>query len=59
MLAFTDVSTLRGHDRPAAGSRIRRLEAEVLMQAITALHLADLLTDAEYEAKLQRLAARL
>lgn len=59
MLAFTDVSTIRAHDRPAAGSRVRRLEAEVLLQAITALHLADFLTDAEYEAKHQRLAARL
>ncbi len=38
---------------------MRRLEAEVLMQAITALHHADLLTDAEYEAKHERLAARL
>lgn len=59
MLPFTDVTTLDAFDRPATGSRVRRLEAEVLMQAITALHRAELLTDAEYVAKRHRLSARL
>lgn len=59
MLPFTDVTTLDAFDRPAAGSRVRRLEVEVLMQAIMALHRAELLTDAEYAAKRHRLSTRL
>ena len=58
MLAHTDVSTLDAVERPLA-VRERSLEAEVLMEAVTALDRADILTDAEYEAKRQRLAAHL
>lgn len=59
MLAHTDASTLDAVDRPVACSHERSLEAEVLLQAITALRRADILTGAEYEAKRQRLTARL
>ena len=53
MLAHTDVSTL-----DATGcSQERDLEVEVLLQAVTALRREGILTDAEYEAKRQRLAA--
>ncbi len=59
VLAFTDASTLEAVDRPVACSHERSLEVEVLLQAITALRRDDILTDAEYEAKRQRLTARL
>ena len=59
MLAHTDVSTLDADDRTVACVRERSLEAEVLMEAVTALHRAEILTDAEYEAKRRRLAAHL
>ena len=59
MLAHTDDSTLDAVDRPVACSHVRSLEVEVLLAAITALHRADILTGAEYEAKRQRLTARL
>lgn len=58
MLAFTDVSTLDA-DWPVACERQRSLEAEVLLQAIGSLRRCAFLTDAEYEAKLQQLTARL
>ncbi len=55
MSARTDVSTL---DRPVessiAHSHERRLEAEVLLQAFAVLRRAQILTDAEFEAKRQR-----
>ena len=59
MLAHTGASTLDAVDRPVVCSHVRRLEVEVLLQAITALRRANILTDAEYEAKRQRLTARL
>ena len=37
----------------------RGVEAEVLLEAVTALHRDGILTDAEYETKRQRLAAQL
>ena len=52
MPAHTDVSTLE----PIGLSRERSLEAGVLLEAVTALREAGILTDAEYEAKRQRLA---
>jgi hypothetical protein len=45
--------------RPSTGSSEHRIEAEVLLQALTALRHDGILTDAEYEAKRQRLAAHL
>lgn len=64
MFAQTDVSMLdrvtRAVDhRLGACSHERSVEAEVLLQAITALRHEDILTAAEYEAKRQRLAAHL
>ena len=59
MPARTDVSPLVAFVRPVACSSERALEAEVLLRAVTALHRADILTDAEYEAKRHRLAAQL
>ena len=59
VLALTDVSTLDAVDRPIAYTYERSLEAEVLLEAVTALRRADILTDVEYEAKRQRLASRL
>ena len=58
MLTDTDVSTFDAVDRPVACSHVRSLEVEVLLQAITALRRADILTGAEYEAKRQQLIAR-
>ena len=57
VLAFPDVSTLDATDQ--SWSRERRLEVDVLLKAITALRRAGILTDAECEAKRQRLTARL
>lgn len=75
MLADADVSTLdpvartidrtidrtvdRKRDMSGVCSHERSVEAGVLLQAITALRHADILTVAEYEAKRQRLAAHL
>lgn len=56
VLALTDVPTL---DRHVAHSHERSLESQVLLKAITALRRAGILTDAECEAKRQRLTARL
>lgn len=40
-------------------SALRGLEAEVLLRAVTALRLDGILSEAEYQAKRQRLAAQL
>ncbi len=44
--------------QPVASSYERGLEAEVLLEAVVALHRDGILTDAEYESKRQRLAAQ-
>jgi len=46
-------------DDPFVSSYERGVEAEVLLEAVTALHRDGILTDAEYETKRQRLAAQL
>ena len=59
VLAQSGVSGIDAVDRPFASSYERGVEAEVLLQAVTALHRDGILTDAEYETKRQRLAAQL
>lgn len=59
MLVHTDVSTLEAGDRTVACSYERCIEVEALLEAVTALRRDGILTDAEYEAKHQRLAAQL
>jgi hypothetical protein len=59
MLVRTDVSTLDAVDRRVGCSYERCIEAEALLHAVTALRRDGILTDAEYEAKRQRLAAQL
>ena len=59
MLAHVDASQLEAVGEPAAWAHERSREAEVLLQAITALRRAAILTAAEYEAKRDRLLARL
>lgn len=54
-----DVPTLDTLARPGTCSHERREEVEVLLEAITALHRADILTVAEYESKRQQLTDRL
>ncbi|MGA7758012.1 MAG: hypothetical protein WBL31_03285 [Ilumatobacteraceae bacterium] len=46
-------------DRSAGVSWLRSVEAEVLLSAISALRSGGFLTEAEYQAKRQRLAAQL
>jgi len=46
-------------DRPVGMSALRGLEAEVLLRAVSALRLDGILSEAEYQAKRQRLAAQL
>ena len=46
-------------DRRFPSAHERGREAEVLLQAVTALHRDGILTDAEYETKRQRLVAQL
>ncbi|MFN3256478.1 MAG: hypothetical protein ACE37B_12340 [Ilumatobacter sp.] len=58
MPAPTDATIRRSVHRPDAFARERDLEADVLIEAITALRRADMLSSDEYEAKRQRLAAR-
>jgi hypothetical protein len=45
-------------DRPVGMASLRGIETEVLLRAITALRAAGMLSEAEYQAKRQRLAAR-
>ncbi|MGB3734641.1 MAG: hypothetical protein WA964_06780 [Ilumatobacter sp.] len=59
MLVHTDVSTPEAIDRQVACSHERSVEAEVLLHAVHALRREGILTDAECEAKRQRLATRL
>ncbi len=59
MLVHTDVSTLDEVDRPVACSHERGIEVEALLKAVTALRRDGILTEAEYEAKRQRLDAQL
>ena len=59
MLAHHPVSTLNTADGTLACSHELGLEARVLLQAITALRGAGILSDAEFESKRQRLTARL
>ncbi len=58
MLAQSDVSTMAAVDRSFAHSYERDIEVQVLLRAVTALRHEGILTDAEYEAKRQRLAAQ-
>jgi hypothetical protein len=46
-------------DRSAGVSWLRSVEAEVLLSAISALRAGGFLTEAEFQAKRQRLAAQL
>lgn len=46
-------------ERSAGVSWLRSIEADVLLSAVSALWVAGFLTDAEYEAKRQRLTAQL
>ncbi|MFK7919196.1 MAG: hypothetical protein AB8G14_14060 [Ilumatobacter sp.] len=55
MLALTDAPTLDA----ATCSQLRSIEAEELLEAITDLRGAGILSGAEYEAKRQRLTSRL
>ncbi len=59
MLVDTDSSTVDIADRSAGVSWLRSVEAEVLLSAIGALRAGGFLTEAEYQAKRQRLAAQL
>jgi hypothetical protein len=59
VLAHTDSSTFDTTDRSAGVSWLRSIEAEVLLSAASALRVAGFLTEAEYEAKRQRLTAQL
>ena len=45
-------------DRPVGLSSLRGVEAEVLLQAVRDLHLDGMLSEAEYQAKRQRLTTR-
>ncbi|MFN3256486.1 MAG: hypothetical protein ACE37B_12380 [Ilumatobacter sp.] len=55
MHAPTDAPIRVSVDRPDAFAYERDLEIEVLIQAITALRQADMLSGDEYEAKRRRL----
>ena len=59
MLVDTDSSTVDTADRSAGVSWLRSVEAEVLLSAISALRAGGFLTEAEFQAKRQRLAAQL
>jgi hypothetical protein len=54
----SDPSTTNA-ERSAVAAALRGVEAEVLLHAVTALRAAGFLTEAESQAKRQRLAARL
>ncbi len=57
MLGDPDVPSGDQVGHPLSPSALRGLEVGALLQAVTALHLDGLLTDAEYRAKRLRLAA--
>ena len=59
MLEATDSPTTDTADRSAGVSWLRSVEAEVLLGAISALRAGGFLTEAEFQAKRQRLAALL
>ncbi len=59
MLADPRTSTIEPADRSVGLSTLRGIEAQVLLRAVTALRLDGILSEAEYETKRQRLAARL
>lgn len=59
MAVESRTSPLRDADRPVGVSSLRGVEAQVLLRAVRALRLDGILTEAEYEAKRQRLAAHL
>lgn len=50
-------STMDDADRPTSVSSVRGLEAQELLRAVTALHLDGMLSEAEFQAKRQRLIA--
>jgi hypothetical protein len=50
-------STMDDADRPTSVSSLRGLEARELLRAVTALHLDGMLSEAEFQAKRQRLIA--
>jgi hypothetical protein len=57
VLAPTDISMVDA-ERSAVSAALRDLEAEVLLRAVTALRAAGFLTEAEFQAKRQRLVAQ-
>jgi hypothetical protein len=59
VLEATESSTPETADRSAGVSWLRSLEAEVLLGAIGTLRAGGFLTEAEFQAKRQRLAALL
>lgn len=59
VLARSEMSMVDAVDQSLPSSYERGLEAEVLLQAVVALHRDGILTDAEYETKRRRLAAQL
>ena len=58
VLAATDTTTMDA-ERSAVATALRSVEAEVLLSAISALRAGGFLTEAEFQAKRQRLAAQL
>jgi len=58
MLVDHHALTVEDADRSVGLSSLRHLEAEELLRAVTALHLDGMLSEAEYQAKRQRLASR-
>ncbi len=54
----SEVSTVDVFERPLSYSYERRIEIDVLLRAVTSLHDDGMLTEAEYETKLQRLAGQ-
>ena len=54
----SEVSTVDVLERPLSYSYERRIEIDVLLRAVTSLHDDGMLTEAEYETKLQRLAGQ-
>ena len=58
MLGHPDIQSVDQVGRTPSPSALRGLELGALLQAITALHLDGLLTDAEYRAKRRRFAAQ-
>ncbi len=58
VVVHTDSSPMASNERSGV-SWLRSIEADVLLSAVSALWVAGFLTDAEYEAKRQRLTAQL